>query len=179
MLIIFSGLPATGKSTLARLTAQEFRAVWLRIDSIEQAIADAGLGAAGPAGYLAAYALAEANLRLGHVVVADSVNPIAITRGAWHAVAGRAGVAFLDVEVVCSDKAEHRRRAEGRMSEVPGLVLPTWAQIEGRDYQPWDGERVVIDTASGSVEAAQAQLARNIRMWRTARGMSSVGSFQG
>lgn len=179
MLIIFSGLPATGKSTLARLTAQEFRAVWLRIDSIEQAIADAGLGAAGPAGYMAAYALAETNLRLGHTVIADSVNPIAITRSAWQEVAAQAGVGYLDVEVICSNAAEHRRRAEARASEVPGLILPTWAQIEGRNYEPWNSERVVIDTARQSADEAQAQLARNIRMWRTARGISSLGSFQG
>ena len=37
-LIVLAGLPGTGKSTLARLLAVEFDAVWLRIDSIEQAM---------------------------------------------------------------------------------------------------------------------------------------------
>lgn len=41
MLIIFSGLPGSGKSTIARALAQRLGAVYLRIDTIEQAIRDA------------------------------------------------------------------------------------------------------------------------------------------
>jgi predicted kinase len=39
MLIIFGGLPATGKTTLSRALARELGAVHVRIDTIEQAIA--------------------------------------------------------------------------------------------------------------------------------------------
>jgi hypothetical protein len=42
MLIVFAGLPASGKSSIARVLAQELGAVWLRIDSIEQAIRESG-----------------------------------------------------------------------------------------------------------------------------------------
>jgi predicted kinase len=42
MLIVFAGLPASGKSSIARALAQEIGAVWLRIDSIEQAIRESG-----------------------------------------------------------------------------------------------------------------------------------------
>lgn len=86
MLLIFGGLPGTGKSTIARLLAARLGAVWLRIDSIEQALIRAETVTRhdiGPAGYLAAYAIAADNLRLGNVVIADAVNPIAITRQAW------------------------------------------------------------------------------------------------
>lgn len=40
MLIIFSGLPGCGKSTIARALAKRLGAVYLRIDTIEQAIRD-------------------------------------------------------------------------------------------------------------------------------------------
>lgn len=43
MLVIFAGLPATGKSTIARALADRIGGVWLRIDSIEQAIRDSGV----------------------------------------------------------------------------------------------------------------------------------------
>ena len=151
MLIIFSGLPGTGKTTIAAAAARVLTAAYLRIDSLEMGLVRSGLVAdqwdLGPAGYYAAFAVALDNLRNGMAVVADSVNPLHITREAWRDVAARAGVPCLEVEVVCSDAAEHRRRVELRKSDVEGLRLPTWQQVLERDYQPWDRERLVLDTA--------------------------------
>lgn len=81
-LIVFSGLPASGKSTIARPLALKIGAVWLRIDSIEQALRESDVvpGSLDDAGYRSAYAVAEDNLRLGRDVVADSVNPWMLTR---------------------------------------------------------------------------------------------------
>jgi hypothetical protein len=67
-------------------------------------------------------------------------------------LAKRAGVPALDVEIVCSDAGEHRRRVEARAAEIPGHRLPTWQEVVERDYRPWDVERIVIDTARLSVE---------------------------
>jgi predicted kinase len=152
MLIVFAGLPGTGKSTIARSLALEVGAVWLRIDSIEQGIRDAGVvhGSLDDAGYRAAYAVAEDNLRLGLTVVADSVNPWMITRNAWRDAGLRAGVRVVEVEIVCSDVREHRRRVETRSSDIPGLNLPGWDETMSRDYHQWDRERVMIDTAGRS-----------------------------
>ena len=151
MFVIFAGLPGAGKSTIAQQLAREVGAVYLRIDSIEQAIRASGMMAPGaemgPAGYLAAYRVAADNLGLGRIVIADSVNPIRITRDDYRAVAERAGVGFLEVEVICSDKAEHRRRVESRATSVEGLTLPTWRQVEARCYDAWDREHLVLDTA--------------------------------
>lgn len=98
-------------------------------------------------GYDLAYRLAADNLRLGVGVVADSCNPIELTRRAWESVARGAGAEYVNVEVVCSGRDEHRRRVETRPCTVPGLGMPTWQDVLAREYHPWTVERVVIDTA--------------------------------
>jgi predicted kinase len=157
-LIAFAGLPGTGKSSIARALAEQLGAVWLRIDSIEQAIRESALapGSVDDAGYRAAYAVAEDNLRLGRAVVADSVNGWMLTRNAWRDVGVRSGAQVVEVEILCTDRDEHRRRLETRASEVPGLILPDWQAVIGRDYHPWDRDHLTIDTAGRSIAACVA-----------------------
>jgi predicted kinase len=104
-------------------------------------------------GYEVAYAVAEDNLRAGRTVIADCVNPWPVTRAAWRSVAERAGVAALDVEIVCSDATEHRRRVESREPDIAGHALPAWQEVVARDYQAWDHDRLVVDTAASDVTA--------------------------
>ena len=151
MLIILSGLPGVGKTTIARELARATGAVHVRIDSIEQALRDAGHEVEA-AGYRVAYAVAEDNLRLDRTVIADCVNPWPLTRSEWRAVADRARVRAFDVEFVCPNLDEHRRRVESREADIPGHRLPAWTEVVERDYRPWTGERVVIDTAQLDVE---------------------------
>ena len=86
MLIVFGGLPGTGKTTIARELARQIGAVHLRIDSIEQALRDCGAkvgNSMDEAGYRVACAVAADNLSIGRTVIADSVNPLPVTRNAW------------------------------------------------------------------------------------------------
>jgi predicted kinase len=153
VLLILSGLPGVGKTAIARAAAGRLRAVHLRIDSIEQCVRDYLPGQdLEELGYRVAYAVAEDNLRLGHIVIADCVNPIALTRNAWLGVARRAGVDAVEIEVRCSDVSEHRRRVETRGGDIPGLKAPSWSDILAREYRAWDRDHVVIDTARQSIE---------------------------
>jgi predicted kinase len=160
MLIVLGGLPGTGKTTIARELARAIDGVHIRIDSIEQAILESRLSPASveDAGYRAACAVAEDNLRLGRIVIADSVNSLAITRDAWLRVANRAQVAVVEVEIECSDAAEHRRRIEERFGDLPGLPALTWQDVLDREYQPWQRDHLVIDTAGRAVEQSVSLL---------------------
>ena len=154
MLIIFGGLPGVGKTAIAAELARLIGALHLRIDSIEQAIRASGFvnQPLDDAGYRVAYAVAEDNLRIGGTVIADSVNPLPLTRDAWVSVANRARVRAIEIEVMCSDVNEHRRRVETRNTDIPGLKLPIWEEVVGREYHLWDREHLVIDTASRTIE---------------------------
>ncbi len=115
-------------------------------------------GDVGPSGYLVGYALAESNLRLGRVVVADSVNPLAVTRAAWRRVAVTTSADIAEIEVVCSDPIEHRRRVETRRADLAGLALPAWRDVVEREYEAWDRPRIVLDTANRTVQDALDEL---------------------
>lgn len=146
-LFIFGGLPGTGKSTLSSALARSLSGVYIRIDTIEQTMREGGLIEVGETGYIAGYRLAQDNLRLGNSVVSDSVNPIRATRDAWTDVARQAGVPYVEIEIICSDLDEHRKRVESRLADIVGLKLPDWKQVMDRRYDRWISEHLVLDTA--------------------------------
>ena len=164
MLIVFSGLPGSGKTTLAYALAARRGATYLRVDTIEQAIrnAEARVANIGPAGYAVANAVAEANLSLGRTVVADCVNPVDESRAAWRDVAVHTKSTFFNIEVLCSDPIEHRRRVETRVSDIVGLTSATWESVQQHEYEPWETERLVLDTALLSPSEALVIIERHL-----------------
>lgn len=69
---------------------------------------------------------------------------------------------LLEVEIVCSDQAEHRRRVESRTTDIPGLIPPTWEAVMRHEYETWTTSRLVIDSALvGASEAAHLIMERS------------------
>ncbi len=148
----------------------------MRIDTIEQAIVDAGLSRQelGASGYSVGYAIAGDALSQGLVaVIAESVNPLEVTRDAWRDVARAAGVRCVEVEVVCSDPVVHERRVASRSVDIAGLEMPSWKAIQERTYEPWSREHVVIDTADRSVAACVEDILTVIRPRTTSGRIAS------
>jgi predicted kinase len=163
VLYIFAGLPGSGKSTLAKAVSSQLKACYLRIDTIEQALRDLCACEVEGEGYGLAYRIAADNLREGQSVVADSCNPIELTRQEWEAVARRENADYVNIEVRCTDPVSHKERVEKRIPEVPELKLPTWQQVMDREYHEWTRERIVIDTAGKSAEENSQVLLYRLR----------------
>ena len=157
-LFIFAGLPGTGKTTLSQMLAQSIGAVHLRIDTIEQGLRELCEIAVTVEGYRLSYRIATDNLKLDTSVIADSCNPLEITRREWEKVALEAESTFINIEVICSDTCEHRRRIETRTSSISGLKLPSWTEVENREYHLWSKDRIIIDTANKSEHASLEEL---------------------
>lgn len=168
MLIILGGLPGAGKSTIAKKLCQQLNAVYLRIDSIEQAIRNAqsinpnGLDEVFAEGYMSAYAVAKDNLEIGLTVVADSVNSINITRKDYQAVATSLNQPYFEIEIICTDKKEHQERVESRKPTIANHQLPNWQDVLNREYEKWETKNLTIDTSLLTVDEAVKVIIENL-----------------
>jgi len=110
-----------------------------------------------------AYRIAAENLELGLDVVADTVNPVESTRDMWRRVAFLAECPFLEVEIVCLNRSEHKRRVESRAATLEGHHLPSWIQVESREYDVWTTSPLRIDSSQVQPPEAVALILEQIK----------------
>jgi predicted kinase len=151
VLVVISGLSATGKSTVGEAVARRCRAVWLPVDEVEDALLGVGLPSdwsTGRAAYEAVAAAAIENLRLGHVVIVDAVNDSDRDRDTWRRAAKAACTSVVFVLLTPPSEKEHRRRLQERTRRLAHQSEPTWDEIQARArrYEPWHDPPVWIDS---------------------------------
>jgi hypothetical protein len=134
--VVFTGLPGTGKSTLADLTAQALNAPAFAGDWLMGAFKPAAraLGTLDRETYLELYrsllrSLIHRQLILCQSAIVDCVVPDAVLAD-WRELADEHGASLLVVECVCTDEALHRSRVEGRVRGIPGWHEIGWDQVE-------------------------------------------------
>lgn len=152
VVIVFTGLPGTGKSTMADLTAQRIKAPSFAGDWL--------LGALAPHGIitnierkvqLGVYfdlleRLVWRQLMLGQSAVVDGGMTDELA-AQWQKLADRYHADLRIVECVCSDEAVHRSRLEGRRRGIPGWHEVGWDHVERirREFPRLTVDRLIID----------------------------------
>jgi predicted kinase len=149
VLAVFAGLPGVGKSTLAAAGAAVRAPAGRAGDTGDFTLQRYGVHEPRPgfAAYGVVAALAEEQIRIGHHVIIDAVNPVKAARELWTDLADRMAVPLRVVEVVCSDDIEHRRRVEERYQARDHEGIPDWVRVLERqaEYEPYLGPRLVVD----------------------------------
>ena len=154
-LIVFSGLPGTGKSSVAeevgrRLKIPVFAKDWLEATLKRNQLKpnDNNGPNLGYVGYELLTILAERQLQLGQSVILDSVASVAPIRQQWRELAHQYQATWLVIECICSDEAVHQQRLHGRQRAIPGWHELTWSDVERVKgyFATWEEERLIIDS---------------------------------
>ncbi len=150
--LVITGLPGTGKSTLADHVAKVLGTPSFSGDWILGAIAPSkvldGVDRSTTMGIYERMlrTLFTRQLMLGQSAVLDCVASDAIL-AEWAAAATELSGRLLVVECICSDERIHKSRIQGRVRGIPGWHEIDWDHVEfmKRETPPLATERLVVD----------------------------------
>lgn len=157
-LVIFSGLPGAGKSTLANQLAQELRWPLFCIDDL---VVDVPEGA-GPAFWdekiLVLLTLAEAQLKLGISLIVDAVF-MGADRVHAQELARSQGANFRPVYCFVSDETLWQQRVTQRAEMLQNPAVATWEQVrhQREHFAKWDADTALFVDAVRTIAQNQAQ----------------------
>jgi predicted kinase len=161
-LVALAGLPAAGKSHLARLLAERLGGVVVSSDGLRRRlfIAPSYARQETRAIFAVAHAIVRGLLRDGHVVIFDATNLRESDRRPLYRVAEQAGAAFLLVRVIAPEDEIYarleRRRAQGPPADASEADRRVYEALRERYEEPTCAYITVA--ASGDLEVGLAEV---------------------
>ena len=155
-LVAISGVPGTGKTTVAEAIADRIDATVLRTDVVRKELYDAPEYTEAETETVYDEVLDRARERLAtESVVVDATFKTRAVRDAARAVAEAADASFRLVGVECDD-AVVRRRIRERTDDESDADIEVY-ELFHEQYEPLDAPDLVVDN-SGTLEETFAQL---------------------
>ena len=138
-MVLLTGVPSSGKSTLADIAASALTASvlawdWVMasltaIDDVQAALRQMDREDYRALGWSVIWNLSIAQLRSGHSVVLDGVARDSEVRR-FREIATEFGVRSVVVWTLCSDREVHRSRVDGRVRAIPGWHELEWSHVD-------------------------------------------------
>lgn len=154
-LIVFSGLPATGKSRLANQLAQHLRIPMFSKDHFESILYNDQLSDGGSlTGYHLLLETATLQVSLGVSVVVDAVFPLQGFRDSLRGIALQHQAQLYIIHTYCSDENLHQKRLLERPSQLPWKSID-WERVMEIKYLylPWLPEQALFVDALDSFDS--------------------------
>ena len=154
-LIMFTGLPGSGKTTLAQRVAKSLCIPLFSKDFLQSTLRRMKLADRNTVhGYHLLLDLADEQLKIGVSVVLDAVFPLEEFRMAARNIADQNKAKFCVVHCYCSNDKTWQERMSGRHRYVPNWTPVDWAEVERlrQVYQLWNSQEALFVDALDNLD---------------------------